>query len=358
MLWRQQTLTLTRFSVGTSTLSNLPRILLPIPSSPPTSFVELWAAFKARYSLHDPPHEAHTYFHLTEDPSSQYSRSSRLDRILFPSALAGHPLLSPSVSIPHHHTNLSITKRRSNSFSDHLPVHLTYEVGSERGAAKRSIPVWLASSPEFAATWKPYPARGGAYRDLAAYKQVLFKAAKVTRRTRTLAASLPLRISHHLSLLRLLPAPCQDLTRTPLVTWVDNRWQDSGLLDASRNLITEASPSRPPPNHPIKTLAEKAPSSREHLGIKGSPDEEEVSSDPDRARVAANFWSKIWSERDAPSPHLVQGFLDRYTLTCVRRSLWIPSSTRSTTQGTPHLAQTAFPLPRGGRLPSFRPLSS
>ena len=78
-------------------------------------------------------------------------------------------------------------------------------------------------------------------------------------------------------MLRLLEVPCQDLTRianllvtcpelTSIVSWKENRWMDSGLLAAYRNLITEDTPSSPPPANHIKVLADKAPSTREHLG--------------------------------------------------------------------------------------------
>ena len=148
------------------------------PHLPPMSFIEKWSSFKNKYHLFDPPHNTHTYYHITADPVSPYSRASRLDRILYPAALSDHPLLTPSVSIPHHHTNLSPTKGGNKSFSDHLPVHLTYEVKGAKDTPRSSIPVWLASSPEFASAlrdlWNPVPSRGGAYQELTAYKRALF----------------------------------------------------------------------------------------------------------------------------------------------------------------------------------------
>ena len=89
---------------------------------------------------------------------------------------------------------------------------------------------------------------------------------------------------------------------------------DSGLLAAYRNLITEDTTSSPPPANHIKVLADKAPSTREHLGpIKANHDEEEVTSDSERAHVASNYWSRIWEERPPPPPHVVRGFLEHYT---------------------------------------------
>ena len=83
---------------------------------------------------------------------------------------------------------------------------------------------------------------------------------------------------------------------------------DSGLLAAYRNLITEDTPSSPPPANHIKVLADKAPSTREHLGpIKANHDEEEVTSDSERAQVASHYWSRIWEERPPPPP-CRQGF--------------------------------------------------
>ena len=119
----------------------------------------------------------------------------------------------------------------------------------------------------------------------------------------------PLLLSHPLSLLRHILAPIQDLNRIifisnvcptlkPLISWRDNRWFDNGLLDAARNLQTAASPSPLPPTHPIKVLADKAPSSRARVGpLRATEDSPEFISDEGRAAVASNFWSKVWETR-------------------------------------------------------------
>ena len=53
------------------------------------------------------------------------------------------------------------------------------------------------------------------------------------------------------------------------------------------------------PTHPIKNLANNAPFVRGRVGpLRASHDSAEAIDDKDRAKVAADYWSKIWSERD------------------------------------------------------------
>jgi exonuclease III len=101
------------------------------PLMPPASFAAAWSNFKLKFNLFDLPSDTHTFFHLTSNPLSPYSWSSRLDHILFPAYLASHPMITPSTTIPHHSTNLNVSPLNSrSSFSDHLPLHLTYSANT------------------------------------------------------------------------------------------------------------------------------------------------------------------------------------------------------------------------------------
>ena len=106
------------------------------PSLPTPEFADIWDAFKMHFSLEDVSHDAPTYYHLTSDVFSPYSHTARLDRYLVPSDALTHPLVLPTVSIPHHSTNFSVAPpigfRRS--FSDHLPVRLAFSSGPSEGA--------------------------------------------------------------------------------------------------------------------------------------------------------------------------------------------------------------------------------
>ena len=184
-------------------------------SSPPASFLELWSTFKSKFDLFDPPHNAHTFFHITNDPSSPYSWSSRLDRFLLPSFLASNPIVSPVVSIPSHPTNLRPASPSPLSFSDHLPVRISFEGDSVSRPGHPTIPTWLASSPEYATTlrelWASQCTHKGAYRTLKNYKNILFRAASITRKKNLENMSASLLLSHHINLLRHINAPSQTL---------------------------------------------------------------------------------------------------------------------------------------------------
>ena len=120
------------------------------PSLPTQKFGEAWDDFKSRFDLSDAPHGAHTFFRINkENPLSPYSVSSRLNRFLVLSSALSHPLFSPTVDVPHHSSNFSVThvigKRRS--FSDHLPLRLAFSSGPPPAPSRPTIPVWLAESP-------------------------------------------------------------------------------------------------------------------------------------------------------------------------------------------------------------------
>ena len=301
------------------------------PLLPPSSFISLWEALKSKFSLHDPVHHAHTFYHITSDPTSPYSWSSRLDRILSPHSLSCHPVVSPSVSIPFHHTNLKVAPSTvPTSFSDHLPIHLTYEGPGDVGTRSPTIPTWVASTPEFATNlntfWASKPHPGGAYKVFADFKKVLFLAAKVTRENKIASHSAPLSLSQHLSLLRHINTTPQNISKissllflapslSPLVLWRESSFFDNGLLDATLNLIAVVEPAPRPAANAVKVLASKAPSTKTCVGpLKATPKSTEARTDSDRSQVASDFWSKVWAKRDnPPSKVICRDFLSSYT---------------------------------------------
>ena len=305
----------------------------PSPSLPPSSFLESSSNFKAHFKVFDPPHDSHTFFHAVSGAPSPYSWSSRIDRFLLPLCLFDNPLVTPVVSIPSHCTNVNPV-HSSSSFSDHLPIHVSYGNGFVCSRGSKSVPSWLALSPVFAENvrklWKG-PVKG-AYRSFLKFKNVLYEAASLTRKSSLSSNSLSLFFSQRLSLLRLVCSPVQDLSsindllsRSPplrsLVSFIDGRWIDSGLLDSIRDPhppgLSSRSPSSPsPPTYVnvVKDLASKAPSGRSRVGgLRLDPDSPEAISDEDRSKVAASFWSKIWSARN-PRPPLseLKSFLSHY----------------------------------------------
>ena len=310
------------------------------PSFPTSAFSDLWSSFKERFSLYEPLHDSHTYFHVTNDPSSPHSVSSRLDRFLLPALLFRNPIVSPVVSIASHPTNLSPTRPSPVSFSDHLPIHISYEGDPVERSGRPTIPTWLAEAPEFASNLREIWTRDkakGAYKALKRYKESLFLAAKVTRKQKVENMSLSLLLSHHISMLRHINAPVQDASHIsylcdvcpsllPLVSNSSGRYVDCGLLVATQALLS-APP--PPSSHSpsltqgstlgnrAKFLSKQAPSSRERVGpLRSSSDSPEAISDEDRSKVAGTYWSKVWGER-CPSPPdtLRSGFLENYNKT-------------------------------------------
>ena len=304
------------------------------PLLPPSYFLDKISAFKSKFNLFDPLHDSHTFFHVTDDPVSPFSWSSRIDRFLLPVFFLDNPALSASVSIPFHSTNLKVSKCSNDSplsFSDHRPIHVSY-FGSDFSGSSPSIPVWLASSPEFATilreNWSPPSSFVNSYNLLARFKQTLFKVAKITRRKKLASCSAPLFLSQLISLFRHINAPCQDFSSishlldtcpslSSFVSFRDNRWCDIGLLPAMHNVQNSISSSfsKPSSVNPIKILASKAPSSRARVGnLRFDFDSPEMISNTDRASLAACFWSKVWAARDvSPPPSARVNFLRGYT---------------------------------------------
>ena len=303
------------------------------PLFPPSSFIDLFSSFKTKFNLFEPPHDNHTFYHITDDPVSPFSWSSRIDRILLPVALLDNPIISPSISIPFHYTNLKISNRNNeSSFSDHLPIHICYvDSSSHSSDSNSSIPIWLASSPEFVSVlrdiWSTPSTYNNSYNLFAKFKKALFKAAKITKRKKLSSFSAPLLLSHHIALLRHINSPLQDFSRiffllsvcpvlSSLVSFSENRWYDNGLLSAIHNLQNSVSTSfsNPPSINPIKLLAEKAPSSRVRVGnLRVNLDSPEMISNIDRANLAADYWSKIWASRSNKPASSRSAFLTGYS---------------------------------------------
>ena len=250
----------------------------PIDSSssthalPSSAFINIFNSLKAHFKLYDPPHDSHTFYHLTSDPTSPYSWTSRIDRFLLPLILFNNPIITPTVSIPHHSTNLNLSYSAS-SFSDHLPIHVVYDNGTTCLRDRNTIPAWLAQSPEFAAAlrkiWVP-KGTGSSYHVYNSYKKALFKAAKIARYQKLNADNAITSYSQYLALYRAIYAPVQDLSfiqtlisRNPsllaLVKFTDGRWTDLGLLTAINDLRLCSFFSDSPPVHPVRDLANKAP---------------------------------------------------------------------------------------------------
>ena len=188
------------------------------PRLPTKEFLSVWEKFLEKFDLSELPHDTHTHFHITNDPTSVYSVTSRLDRFFVPSPLTSHPLISPSVNIPFHHTNYSPSNKlgSKNFFSDHLPIKLSFSSDSPSSPGRPTIPRWLAESSLFEKTlrekWENKETTCP-FVTLEKFKETLFYAAKKARRKKIESESAPLLLSQHLTLLRLILSPLQDLDR-------------------------------------------------------------------------------------------------------------------------------------------------
>jgi ribonuclease HI/exonuclease III len=287
------------------------------PILPPATFLEKFESLREFLDVSEVPHSDHTYFHLMAEVGNSHSHSSRLDRFYVPSSLSHSPVFDPSVSIMPHSTNYRLGNPSGirARFSDHLPILLSFTAEVVDQGSRPCIPPWLARSPEFVAAlreaWLPPTDSKSPFVKLAKFKNALFKAASKARKTRFEHASAPLRLSQHLSLLRLITVFDQDLTRIysilsrapsllDLVTFRGGRFWDNGLDCASRVLLVSASgppPSAPAP-HPITTLKDKLPGSKARI-----PHLREEQADPPcfaeagKSSIAAKFWSRVWAPR-------------------------------------------------------------
>ena len=73
-------------------------------------------------------------------------------------------------------------------------------------------------------------------------------------------------------------------------------------------------PSPSPSAHPLKSLAEKAPSSLAHVGpLREGLDTSECITDVDRSVLASKYWSGIWAPRSESASHSARvSFLSHY----------------------------------------------
>ena len=281
------------------------------PSLPTSEFLVAWDAFKTHFSLEEAPHDAHTHFHVTTDVLSSHSHTARLDRFLLPADAFSHPLFAPSVSIPHHPTNFSVSHRGGprRSFSDHLPVRLSFSSAPSLSARRPTIPTWLAESPAFAMAlrflWKGRRG-GGPFKELARFKKVLFSAAKVARRVKVEASTINLKVSQRIALFKLITPPRQDHARIAyllelspslkeLVRFDGSRWVSSGLEGATRDSVTSASlSSQPKAPNILRVLADRLPSSRAQLvSLRLSPDDVPAVTPAGKSALASQYWSGV-----------------------------------------------------------------
>lgn len=303
----------------------------PSPSLPPAAFLSLFNSLKEYFAVSEVPHNEHTYFHITKDPTSPYSYSTRLDRFYIPSSLFHSLLSSPSASVFCHPSNFRPSRQGARShFSDHLPISLNFVSDSPRVDKKPLIPLWLASSPEFAtnlrASWRAPTSYNNPFKLLSQYKKALFRAAAATRKSRLLSSSFSLRFSQHLSLLRAISTPSQDPSAIErlfsydpslqsLVTLRLGVWHDNGLEQATREFLFQASSPPSPKAHPISSIKDKLPSTRTRISsLRSDPSDPPISDDRGKAEIASSFWSEVWAPRStAPSNLEREAFLDSYT---------------------------------------------
>ena len=134
------------------------------PTLPPVEFLKEVDDLCAHFQVAEVIQNNFTYFHVTSDIDSSHSHCSRLDRCFIPTSLFHCPLFFPSFNIWQHPTNYQLPKpgRQKFSFSDHLPVRLSFGVEISVDKASKRIPRWVAESPEFAAQlkkrWTRFPA--------------------------------------------------------------------------------------------------------------------------------------------------------------------------------------------------------
>ena len=251
------------------------------PNLPPAAHLEKFHKMLDHFDAVEVPHAEHTYFHITSDVSSPYSHSARLDRVYIPAPLARSLIGEATVAIKPHHSNYRPRGDIRSSFSDHLPVELSFTPDVTENGNRPFIPTWLAQSPEFAAAmhevWRPPISPLCPFKALAKFKAAMFKAAALTRKVKLSNASLPLSLSQHITLLRLISTVKQDVPRIQrlleftttldaLVILRDGRYYDNGLEAAAQNLLVTASASTvpPPQPHPTTILKDKLPGTLFH----------------------------------------------------------------------------------------------
>ena len=291
--------------------------------TPPTAaFLDVWSQFKVKFAVSDVPHSSFTFFHITADPTSAHSWASRIDRFLMPSAYFSNPLVSVDVSLFSHPSNYrpgaAMSGARS-SFSDHLPIFLTFHCLTTNLPRQSRIPQWVAECPEFAvaltARWTHPGPDVSPWKVLKKFKAALFAAADSTRCSRIAASNAALRISWHVKLLQLTSRLPQDyasisllLSRhaplADLVSFTSGIWVDNGLLDATRDLLASTHTATTTPvrdQNVVQQLSSFLPSMRARLAsLRLDADSPPVSDEAGKSAIAFSFWSRVWEARPPP----------------------------------------------------------
>ena len=320
------------------------------PSLPSKEFLDKFAQLKSYFDVSEVPHSEHTFFHYTADVSSSYSYSSRLDRFFVPSSHLQALLFDPALSVFPHFTNFRprVLGPRT-SFSDHLPVFLNYISDLSESSNKPSIPLWLAQSSEFAAAlctvWRPPLVCKCPFITLTKLKAALFRAAAFARKTKIDQASVPLKLSQHICLLRLVCSRTQDTPRisrlldfapalSHLVSLRGGHYFDTGLETAARNLLVEASGtgSTRLTQHPVTVLKDKLPSSKARIPhLRASQDDAPVFDEKGKSAIAKAFWSRVWAPRSTPPSntrraHFLKGLTPLCSTLPLSSLFWKPLS--------------------------------
>ena len=291
----------------------------PLPLLPPQLFLDSWHSLLDHLQVAELPSDAHTYYHIAEDPLSQHSRSSRLDRIFVPISLLINPSIHPSLFSPHHSSNFSITHRNQpslRSFSDHLPIAILYSDCKARKRKTKNIPRWIADSPSFSAfvekLWTP-SSRRCPFRDLLKFKAVLFKASHLASLFHTHPSTSNLLLSQHLALSNLLHSLPQDGPRIAklinlnpslgdLVTKREGHWISVGLSEATQELLMDKTPTPSRAPNLLRDMALALPSNRKTIpSLRAEPEDPPIFDAAGKSKVAKTFWSKTWSARTSPS---------------------------------------------------------
>ena len=302
------------------------------PLLPPRHFTEAWHRLIEHLDVVEVPSDAHTYFHITKDPLSPHSHTSRLDRIFIPSSLFLNPSIHSSLFSPHHHTNFSITNHSnptSHSFSDHLPIAISFNNSANQTKKKsKTIPRWIADSSSFPAfvdkLWVPR-AHKCPFKDLSNFKATLFKAAHLTSLFHTPPSTSNLLLSQHLSLSNLINTIPQDgnrisklLSLNPslgdLVNKREGLWFPVGLSEAVQELLMDTT-TTPRTRNLLRDMAASLPSNKKLIpSLRADADDPPVFDAPGKSSIARDFWSKTWSARTTPPDRPArEAYLRSYT---------------------------------------------
>ena len=301
------------------------------PTLPSAGFLSAFDDLCGYFQITEVAQTEFTYYHVTNEIDSAHSVCSRLDRCYAPTSLHHNPLFRPNLSIWPHPTNYRIPAHgaRKESFSDHLPIKLSFWTDISDIKPGKKIPRWLAETPEFAnfvsTNWKTASVTCP-YRALAAYKKLLFAAAVSARKKKLANDSFSLRFSHHLSLYRLIKRLRQDRSRIErllaldpslgeLVTLREGFYFDNGLEVATRELLLKVGEAATGARqNPITRLKEALPTTRAHVPhLRDRATDEPNWSVKGKTEAAKAYWGRIWAKRKVgPSAQERSEFLSDY----------------------------------------------